>query len=103
MTTRLDPRMHQDLQLAGLAWGRRGLPPPRQAVAAHFHKPPDQITEQEFREYLLYPEEPTPLLCNFAEGRHQRHPLLLHSHHHAGLAHVQDSLASPGPDPCPMS
>jgi hypothetical protein len=47
--------MHQDLQLAGLAEGTRKayLRAVRQ-FAAHFHKPPDQISEQEFREYLLY-------------------------------------------------
>ena len=55
MTTPLRKRMHEDLQLAGLAEGTQTAY--LQAVkrfAAHFHKPPDQITEQEFREYLLY-------------------------------------------------
>ncbi len=55
MTTLLRQRMHQDLQLAGLAEGTQKayLRVVRQ-FAAHFHKPPDQISEQEFREYLLY-------------------------------------------------
>jgi site-specific recombinase XerD len=55
MTTLLRQRMHQDLQLAGLAEGTQEayLRAVRQ-FAAHFHKPPDQLSEQEFREYLLY-------------------------------------------------
>jgi site-specific recombinase XerD len=55
MTTLLHQRMHQDLQLAGLAEGTQKayLRVVRQ-FAAHFHKAPDQISEQEFREYLLY-------------------------------------------------
>ncbi len=55
MATRLRQRMHQDLQLAGLAEGtqKADLRAVRQ-FAAHFHKPPDQISEQEFRDYLLY-------------------------------------------------
>jgi integrase/recombinase XerD len=55
MTTRLRQRMHQDLQLAGLAEGTQTayLRVVKQ-FANHFHKPPDQISEQEFREYLLY-------------------------------------------------
>ncbi len=48
MTTLLRQRMHQDLQLAGLAEGTQKayLRVVRQ-FAAHFHKPPDQISEQE--------------------------------------------------------
>jgi integrase/recombinase XerD len=55
MSTVLRQRMHQDLQLAGLAEGTQKmyLRAVRQ-LAAHFHKPPDQITEAEVREYLLY-------------------------------------------------
>ena len=55
MSTALRQRMHQDLQLAGLAEGTQTayLRVVRQ-LAAHFHKPPDQITEHELREYLLY-------------------------------------------------
>jgi site-specific recombinase XerD len=55
MATPLRQRMHQDLQLAGLAEGTQQeyLRVVKQ-FAAHFHKPPDQISEQEFREYLLY-------------------------------------------------
>ena len=55
MTTLLRQRMHQDLQLAGLAEGtQEGYLRAVKQFAAHFHKPPDQISEQEFREYLLY-------------------------------------------------
>ena len=55
MSTALRRRMHQDLQLAGLAEGTQKmyLRAVRQ-LAAHFHKPPDQLTESELREYLLY-------------------------------------------------
>ena len=55
MTTPLRQRMRQDLQLAGLAEGTQNayLRAVKQ-FAAHFRKPPDQISEQEFREYLLY-------------------------------------------------
>jgi integrase/recombinase XerD len=55
MATRLRQRMRQDLQLAGLAEGTQDAY--LRAVkwyAAYFHKSPDQISEQEFREYLLY-------------------------------------------------
>jgi integrase/recombinase XerD len=55
MSTALRRRMHQDLQLAGLAEGTQKmyLRAVRQ-LATHFHKPPDQLTESELREYLLY-------------------------------------------------
>jgi integrase/recombinase XerD len=55
MGTTLRQRMHQDLQLAGLAEGTQTayLRVVRQ-LAAHFHKRPDQITEDELRDYLLY-------------------------------------------------
>jgi integrase/recombinase XerD len=47
--------MYQDLQLAGLAESTQKmyLRAVRQLVT-HFHKPPDQITEPEVREHLLY-------------------------------------------------
>jgi integrase/recombinase XerD len=55
MTTLLRQRMHEDLQLAGLAEGtQKAYIRVVKHFAAHFHKPPDQISEQEFREYLLY-------------------------------------------------
>jgi integrase/recombinase XerD len=55
MSTILRERMHQDLQLAGLADGTQKMyiRAVRQ-LATHFRKPPDQITEAELREYLLY-------------------------------------------------
>jgi integrase/recombinase XerD len=55
MTTTLRQRMHQDLQLAGLAEGTQKayLRAVRQ-MAAHFRKPPDQISEGELRAYLVY-------------------------------------------------
>jgi len=47
--------MQEDLQLAGLAEGtQKAYLQAVRRFAAHFHKPPDQISEQEFREYLLY-------------------------------------------------
>jgi integrase/recombinase XerD len=55
MSITLRQHMHQDLQLAGLAEGTQKayLRAVRQ-LAAHFRKPPDQITEPEVREYLVY-------------------------------------------------
>jgi site-specific recombinase XerD len=55
MSLTLRQRMHQDLQLAGLAEGTQTayLRAVRQ-LAAHFRKPPDQITEAEVRQYLVY-------------------------------------------------
>ena len=54
MSITLRQRMHQDLQLAGLAEAtqRAYLRAVRQ-LAAHYQKAPDLITEQELREYLL--------------------------------------------------
>ncbi len=55
MTTPLRTRMRQDLQLAGLAEGtQKAYLRAVKQFAAHFHKPPDQISEPEFRDYLLY-------------------------------------------------
>jgi integrase/recombinase XerD len=58
MSITLRQRMHQDLQLAGLAEGTQKayLRAVRQ-LAAHFRKPPDQITEHEVRQYLVYLKE----------------------------------------------
>lgn len=55
MTTPLRQRMHEDLQLRGLAERTRKsyLRAVRQ-LADHFHKAPDQLTESQVREYLLY-------------------------------------------------
>src|SRR4051794_39796130 len=55
MSLSLRQRMHQDLQLAGLAEGTqvvylRAI----KQLAAHFRKPPDQLTESDVRDYLLY-------------------------------------------------
>jgi integrase/recombinase XerD len=54
MSITLRQRMHQDLQLAGLAEGTQTahLRVVRQ-LAAHFRKAPDQITEHELLQYLL--------------------------------------------------
>ena len=50
MATRLRQRMHQDLQLAGLAEGTQiAYLRVVTQFARHFHKPPDQISEQEVR------------------------------------------------------
>ena len=55
MTTRLRSRMHGDLQLAGLSERTQDsyLRAVRQ-LADHFNKAPDQLTESQTREYLLY-------------------------------------------------
>ncbi len=55
MSTTLRQRMHQDLQWASRAEGTqkmylRAVSQP----ATHFRRSPDQITESEAREYLLY-------------------------------------------------
>lgn len=55
MTTPLREQMRQDLQLAGLVEGTQDvyLRAVRQ-LAAHYHKPPDRLTEQQVRDYLLH-------------------------------------------------
>jgi site-specific recombinase XerD len=55
MATPLREKMRQDLQLAGLVEGTQGvyLRAVRQ-LAAHFHQPPDRLTEQQVRDYLLH-------------------------------------------------
>jgi site-specific recombinase XerD len=54
-TTELRQRMHQDLQLAGLSQGTQQayLRNVRQ-LAAHFNTPPDQLSEAQLRDYLLF-------------------------------------------------
>jgi len=54
-TTALRKRMHQDLQLAGLSERTQEayLRAVRQ-LADHFHTPPDRLSEQQVREYLLH-------------------------------------------------
>jgi integrase/recombinase XerD len=55
MTTALRHRMHQDLQLAGLSERTQEayLRAVRQ-LAAHYHIPPDRLSEQQVRDYLLH-------------------------------------------------
>ena len=55
MSTTLRRRMHEDLQLAGLAEGTQTayLRVVKQ-LAAHFKKSPDCITEHELRQYFLF-------------------------------------------------
>jgi integrase/recombinase XerD len=55
MTTPLREQMRQDLQLAGLVDGTQDvyLRAVKQ-LAAHYHKPPDRLTEQQVRDYLLH-------------------------------------------------
>jgi integrase/recombinase XerD len=55
MITPLRQQMHQDLQLAGLSERTQEayLRAVRQ-LAAHFRQAPDQLTEKQLREYLLY-------------------------------------------------
>ena len=54
-TSELRQRMHQDLQLAGMSERTQEayLRAVRQ-LAAHFKTPPDQLTEAQLREYLLF-------------------------------------------------
>jgi integrase/recombinase XerD len=55
MTTALRKKMHQDLQLAGLSEGTQQayLRAVRQ-LADHYHTPPDRLSEQQVRDYLLH-------------------------------------------------
>jgi len=55
MSSLLRQRMHEDLQLVGLAEATQMayLRAVRQ-LAAHFRKAPDQLTEQQVRDYLLF-------------------------------------------------
>jgi integrase/recombinase XerD len=55
MTMVLHKRMQQDLQLAGLSEGTQDsyLRAVRQ-LTDHFHTPPERLSEQQVREYLLY-------------------------------------------------
>lgn len=55
MITLLRQRMHEDLQLAGLmeSTQKSYLREVRQ-LARHFHKAPDQLTENQIRQYFLY-------------------------------------------------
>jgi integrase/recombinase XerD len=55
MISLLRKRMYQDLQLAGLAVGTQKVyvGAVRQ-LAAHYHRAPDRLTEQEVRDYILY-------------------------------------------------
>ncbi|MBV8146029.1 MAG: site-specific integrase [Gammaproteobacteria bacterium] len=55
MTTALRQRMHQDLQLAGLSERTQEayLRAVRQ-LADYFHTPPDQLSEQQVRDYFLH-------------------------------------------------
>lgn len=55
MSSLLRQRMHEDLQLAGLADGTQTLYlRVVKQLAAHYRKAPDQLTEQQVRDYLLY-------------------------------------------------
>ena len=54
MSTTLRQRMHLDLQLAGIAEApRSGCLRALRQLAAHFWRPPDQITEHDMREDVL--------------------------------------------------
>ena len=54
-TVALRRKMHQDLQLAGLSEGTQNayLRAVRQ-LADHYHTPPDRLSEQQVRDYLLH-------------------------------------------------
>jgi integrase/recombinase XerD len=58
MSITLRQRMHQDLQLAGLAEGtQKAYLRAVSQLVAHVNKPPGRITEHEVREYLVYLKE----------------------------------------------
>src|SRR5258708_33971373 len=51
----LRPRMIEDMQLRGLApHTQRSYLQAIQRLALHYHKSPDQITDEELRQYFLY-------------------------------------------------
>jgi integrase/recombinase XerD len=55
MSVALRQRMHQDLQLAGLSEGtQKSYLRAVRLLAAHFHTPPDRLSEQQVRDYFLY-------------------------------------------------
>ena len=64
MTTPLRAQMQQDLQLAGLVEGTQAvyLRAVRQ-LAVHFHQAPDQLSEKQVRDYLLYLKNERRLAC----------------------------------------
>jgi integrase/recombinase XerD len=55
MISLLRKRMYEDLQLAGLGAGTQKVYVGAiRKLAAHYHRAPDQLTEQEVRDYILY-------------------------------------------------
>jgi integrase len=53
--TELRRRMHQDLQLAGLSQGtQEAYLRAVQQLAAHYKTPPDQLSEAQLRDYILF-------------------------------------------------
>ena len=55
MSTVLRKKMHQDLQLAGLSEGTQGLYlRVLRQLAVHYDTPPDRLSEQQVRDYLLH-------------------------------------------------
>ena len=95
--------MQEDLQLAGLAEAtQKAYLQAVRRFAAHFHKSPDQISEQEFREYLLYLKNQRRYSAGSlrvaASG-------ILFLFTHTVPATGPPSRPSPFPDPgpCPMS
>ena len=55
MSTALRKKMHQDLQLAGLSEGTQGLYlRVLRQLAVHYDTPPDRLSEQQVRDYLLH-------------------------------------------------
>src|SRR5215216_7031797 len=87
-TTPLRERMRQELQLAGLSERTQeaNLRAVRQ-LATHFGRPPDQITDPELRQYLLFLKQREALRVRIPQDRLLRHPLLLPHPGPARLAH----------------
>jgi hypothetical protein len=68
--TDLRKRMIEDMQLAGLSQGtQEAYVRVVRQMAAHFRHPPDRITEQQLRSYLMYLRE----VRSLAKGTFQQH------------------------------
>src|SRR4051812_3380441 len=87
-TTALRERMRQELQLAGLSERTQEayLRAVRQ-LATHFGRPPDQVTEPELRQYLLFLKNEKHFAPASLKIAFYGIPLLLPHHGPARLAH----------------
>ena len=96
--TPLRQRMLEDMQLRGLApRTQESYLAAVQQLALHYHCSPDQITEEELRQYFLYLRNEKRLAPNYRQCRPQCHQVLVPPHPPAPLA-----APRPGP-PAPTT